>query len=1057
MTLLLSGLVSSSFAVAEELPDIYGSVIYSSTFKSANDYGIYKVSNSNATPSVVFNGPYALHGGVLVDGIYYASAILEGQPTVNAYEVSSGKLVASFNTTLDVMAPAGYALDPLTNQVYGITYGETQDECQFSKLTFSLTDVKVEKIASLYVEDFWLALAFDSQGQLYAVSRDNIYMYAYLNKMDKATGHYQQIGRIEGAGWLYPQYKSGACIDPETDIMYINVCPSSLTGGGQYTGYLYSVDLKSAQAKKIYQYADNAEIMGMYIPVKPTPDDAPGVCSQINPVFSDASMKGTVSVKTPQTYFDGSSPQGTVDIFVTCNGNTVGTLNLQPYNSNVTIPVDLSGYTAGFYSFTVYAMNDQGKGPSAESEKVWVGADTPASTTASLKYENGNMVVTWLPVTETVNGGYLDIDNLRYTVKRSDGSIAATGLTETIFKEFVAEPNQQTVYYYTVEAVTGSLVSAPAQTNSVTIGALKPPYFSDFENGLEGWTIINANNDQYIWEAKNGGVQIRYNPTVEMDDWLISPALQLQAGKTYSIVFSTKCYNQTEKLEVKYGTGNTVAEMTNTVMSPFEISNYQDFQLHRALIVPETDGDYFFGFHGMSDADAMVLYLRDVQITGGAVSGAPDMVTDLTATPDESGKLLCTVSFKTPTTTVDNKKLEDITKIELIRNGELIKTFVNPQIGEAISYQDTPVKSGVTTYQVVAYNEIGAGVETSTSAVVGIDIPAAPANVTLTTTQVNGQVVVNWDEVSVDINGNPLPEGSVTYSVARYYIGWIDIVTGLTSTTYSYQAVKEGQEFVQLAVFAENKAGRSNVAVSPVTPVGTPYDGIKESFANGKLGSYIWYQRAIEGGTAGLFNDNSVDEVLSQDGDNGFLGIYGENEGSGASFISGLISLKNFENPELSFGINCFTIDVWNPITISVRTQDNPEWITLIDSARVTDLCKKLGWNTVNVSLDRFKDKTIQLQISAVTEYYQFTFFDNICVGNTTSSVNKIDANTEVLIKATGDGIEILNAEGLDIRIVNVNGVTVYEGKGETIKYVALQPGIYVVKTGSKVQKVIIK
>ena len=57
--------------------------------------------------------------------------------------------------------------------------------------------------------------------------------------------------------------------------------------------------------------------------------------------------------------------------------------------------------------------------------------------------------------------------------------------------------------------------------------------FAD-ESFLESYTIIDSNQDRTKWEPYLGSAQISYNSELDMDDWLITPALNLEGGKMYS-------------------------------------------------------------------------------------------------------------------------------------------------------------------------------------------------------------------------------------------------------------------------------------------------------------------------------------------------------------------------------------------------------------------------------------------------------------------------------------------------------------------------------------------
>ena len=76
---------------------------------------------------------------------------------------------------------------------------------------------------------------------------------------------------------------------------------------------------------------------------------------------------------------------------------------------------------------------------------------------------------------------------------------------------------------------------------------LTPPYSETFadESFLESYTIIDSNQDGTKWEPYFGKVQISYNSELAMDDWLITPALNLEGGKMYSFSVNILTGNET--------------------------------------------------------------------------------------------------------------------------------------------------------------------------------------------------------------------------------------------------------------------------------------------------------------------------------------------------------------------------------------------------------------------------------------------------------------------------------------------------------------------------------
>ena len=92
---------------------------------------------------------------------------------------------------------------------------------------------------------------------------------------------------------------------------------------------------------------------------------------------------------------------------------------------------------------------------------------------------------------------------------------------------------------------------------------------------------------------------------------------------------------------------------------------------------------------------------------------------------------------------------------------------------------------------------------------------------------------------------------------------------------------------------------------------------------------------------------------------------------------------------------------------------------------------------------------------SALEEYELGTVGGNI--NNGTTEVNELQQSVYRVISEYS-GISVLNAEGLEIRIINLSGVTIAhtECASENNHY-SLQPGIYVVVVGDKSEKVIVK
>lgn len=1020
-------LVEKAVAKADaQMPTIYGSVfnnddIYAGTATT----GLYELPKSEGPTSFLFPAQGANGGGVCLRGAYRSVNYMDywGMLIISyvSNDMDEGQVLGMSNTN-DLSVIGAYALDPTSDAadptVYGITFNTAGTAKQLSIMEF--TDSEVSSTLVAPVDGYWNSIAFDGQGQLYGITydvepqgSDFLVTNAYLNKVDKTTGEVTLVAEITGAP--APQYMSSCCIDPKTGKMYWNVCPAD------NHSYMYEVDLATGVAQLLYQLPGNDEIMGMFIPAPPAEDGAPAECENVQLNFDGSSLSGNVSLTAPATLFDGTAGSGELIITVLVDGEQLGTAEAA-WGEDIEVPVDLTLLGAGKHTFLVFPSNEVGMGPKTKIKDVWIGADTPMATTATLAYADGNMNISWLPVTTSVNGGYLDLDNLTYTVKDKDGAVVAEGLKDTSYSLAVAEPEGIVSYFYTVEVVCGDLVSAPAKTNGVVLGSVVPPYEPDFLTaGLDGWTLIDGNEDGRTWTVMNdgadaGAVRVTYNNALAMDDWLITPPLRLEAGKAYRVSFDSKAYGEMfhERIEVKFGKSNTVDGMTETLVEPTELvsGNYVNFS---NMIIPDENGLYYVGFHGISDKNKLHLYVNNIRIEEGISAFTPGLVSNLTATADATGANRCTVSFNAPDKTMNGQALESLTKIEVLRDGQLVKTFDSPSVGAELSFEDVMETGGNVTYSVVGHNAEGEGLTATVTAFVGFDIPAPVTSASIVGTDVDGEAKVSWEPVTTDINGLPFPEGKVTYTLATYNgSGWIPFVEGIEGTSYTYQAVESGkQEFVQVGVFAVTEAGNGTGAPTPMIPLGTPYNGLYESSAGGRF-AYIWGSRPINGGSIRVYTDESLQNLTSQDGDGGFVSIYSSTVDGGADFFSGLVSLKKMVNPGLTFYVyNSMNVNEdntetrnTNEISVSVREFGKDDWEQVMAPTTVDELCDGNGnaWGKISVSLEAYAGKTVQVCITGITKVFTNTLIDNIRVQSILDNdLNAMSVTAPVKVKCGDD------------------------------------------------------
>jgi len=155
-----------------------------------------------------------------------------------------------------------------------------------------------------------------------------------------------------------------------------------------------------------------------------------------------------------------------------------------------------------------------------------------------------------------------------------------------------------------------------AQITWQTPTASKAVIFSEgFEGSIDGWTVeTNAGGDPWaIWmnspeyEWAHSGTKFAGNMYTEdeaRDAWLYSPAIQLTAGKKYTIKFWLQMpgytfYDEHDYFELKIGQANASTAMTKTIYT--NTTTYlPNWTLITNEFIPTAGGSYYLGFHAFT-------------------------------------------------------------------------------------------------------------------------------------------------------------------------------------------------------------------------------------------------------------------------------------------------------------------------------------------------------------------------------------------------------------------------------------------------------------------------
>lgn len=983
--------------------------------------GVYGFTTGEYNPVQIKRNVYASGGGIAYsDGCYYGVRMetLMGITAVaqTSYKMSTWEVDENYTGQItDVATAVAY------NPDYGTAYG-----CYFNEdgETFRFCSVNVPYWGKTKIADLakaWGACAINDKGVLYAIDEDGI-----LGTVNTDNGVLTPIGDTG----LKTEWITGGIIDTETGEMLYAIKNSSEAA-------LYSVNLSTAKATKLYDLANEEQLGGFFVPAATYEAKAPGAAySAPAPSFSNGSLTGTVRISGPSACVDGSAGSGDITYHLYANGKEIAT-GTRTYGSYSYTTVNVELPAEGTYCFAVSFSNEAGEGPRKYSDVKYIGFDTPkAPASVSVTYADGAATIKWGSVSSGIHsGGTIDRANLIYRVTRWPEGVVVSPADQktTTLTDQIAIPENRTAYWYTVEAVTGDKVSAPAKSSSFELGPIEPAYATDFANATDYIGYASLSPDGKQWQYNNS-YKCAYVSTAAKpaDNWLILPVMRLKGGNSYEFSMSAHTYSSsyTEQFEVKFGTAPTVEALTGPVIETTTVTGTTPTAFTGNL-TPAEDGLYYVAIHATTPTNGGYLYVDGISVAAGISDRAPAAVSNLTVTADATGAHIVTASFTTPSATIGAAALDAITRIDLLCDGKVVNSITdNIDLGAEMSIADNAAPAGNHTYSVICHNTAGTGTEAKADVFVGFSAPVATDLVTMTE-PTRGHVVATWAPVTKDSDGRTLTGADVKYNVYEYLAGDIyPIAEGVEGTTYEYDAFAEfpdfdDQRFIQTIVEAVTEGGTSKKVPSAMTPVGKPYMAPwSESFANCSVNS-IFANEKIKGDD--VWQMVAADDFGTTPADNDGGMMYFEAYGRGAcGLITGKIDLGDLISPAFIFQVYNYQSSSPNENLITVDINAGDGYVNAFSSTVME--CGTPGeWNKVTVPLDEYAGRTVQIRISAANNTFGFTHIDDLRVTSVASynlgvlAVNapkSVQRNTDFEITVDIENIGIERALGYKVNLL---------------------------------------
>jgi len=864
-------------------------------------------------------------------------------------------------------AATAVATDPTDNTVYCCSYyyNESTKGLSYNLSTWNLEGMTKDSIAPLDAPMRVMACAAD--GTLYGIKASTSSTTnngGMLVKIDKKTGEITKIGDTG----VRPKYFQSAVINTDTNHFYW------FANEEDESANLYDVDLTTGTAQKIGALPVGDQVVAAYLPAAEAADLAPSAATNLQLAFTDGALSGTVSFDLPSKTYNGGELTGETSYKIIDGATLIGE-GTGASGSHVSKDVTVS--EDGMHTISVTLANKEGDSPQIEA-KQYIGYDTPlAVENVTLTRTDKANTLTWTAPTGTVNGGYMNTDELKYKITRKpSGTVVAEAQSGLTFEETL-DADELSLCYYEVAAVNKQFTGEATASNSVTVGdAFTPPYTQSFddENSTGLFTIINANGDSRTWAYYSKTVRYSGSYSSAADDWLITPPMKLKAGCSYTLSYKVYGANAryTNKLEVKMGGEATVDGMSVTLKEETAYSNTSATATQESVkITPDADGVYYIGFHITSDKGMSNLTLDDLSISAPSSNAVPAAATDLTVTPDAKGTLTADISFTSPSTTAGGEALEELTKIELLRNGESIKVFTPKNAtAQTYSYTDNVTESGTYIYSVICSNSHGDGEAAADTAYVGIDKPLNPASVKLKE-QADGTVILSWDmATSVGANGGFVDVAAVKYNI--YDASGNAVASSVSGTSKVFEGLNdEGEQtMASYSVEAENSIGKS----SQKTPsnsilIGKPYDlPYAETFANAAYVNEPWTSETISGKSYDSKWNPRSDQDYNGDGGSADFGGYAI--GASSRLASPKVNIAEANKPYLSF--YALIPQEGAKVTVLLSANDG-EW------KEIKQLDTTTEWTRYSIDLAQYKSKGLRLAfLGECVKDYTFAYIDDI-------------------------------------------------------------------------------
>lgn len=857
-------------------------------------------------------------------------------------------------------------------------------------------------------------------------------------------------------------YVTGLVYSPAEGVFYWN-CNYDNTDGS-WGSDLYTINAATHEFTKVDSFEGGPSFQ-MLFNVGDNVNFAAPKRPELKEVnFSPGSTSGTIVYTMPTQNLEGGALGGTLTYKATIDGRLDKSGTFTP-GQELTIEVD--NVSDGNHEFGISGLCNGAQGPELVT-KLYVGADRPMAPKSVTLSEN---LIRWAPVTEGVNGGYLDKEKLEYEVYLN-GQLLTTTKRNSYDLTIPAVPAQR--WTASVVAVCDGKRSTPTYSNEIVAGeAWKMPYrFQCTEENLGLAKIFNVNNDDETWTYTDWE-EGYYSGQVDEgtgDDWIIFPAAHFDdASKNYSFYIDcmskAKIYPDTW-LEVYYGEYPEPDMMTGVIMQRFhpESRDYRTYG-NPMFKVPEA-GDYYIGVRCITNQGQLGCIISEIRVEDNDIAGdSPKAASDITATAGENGALSATVTFTMPDKTVGGATIDASKTLTAVVTG-VTESTVTGHPGEQVSATVGTIQGDNTIYVQVNDGNVS-GERATVTVYTGVSIPGTVRNLSGTVSEDMLSMAMTWEAPEADRKPGYVDPATVEYFVGLYdeRSGSYDLQSigmGVTSYTFTLPANAQ-QDIYQVGVQARNAAGDNDRLMVLRPQMGRPYAlPMNDDFETQELAYQPWVQYKVE---SSQYDVNWALMELQQ--------IATDWAGNYNVALIGYCSTENV-NAESLLGLPRFSTEGQTEVTVKIKYYAGAEAANLklqgsvysstepveLHNFVITGVDSPDEWKTAEVKLpaDMLGRKWVQLYLDALfSQAHNYTIIDSIEVaGDNSGLIAVVDAKGSV---NTEKGAILVNGfDGETARVFTTGGLQVAERNLDgTQTRLPLAPGIYLLTIGETTWRLIVK